>query len=332
MRTHAWWLGKCGHEWAAPINNRAGLKNGCPYCKNKKVLVGTNDLRTINPLLATEWHPILNKINPEDVFSGTKTKVWWLGICGHEWQASVASRQKMKSGCPKCASGKNVSKAEKEIFNYIQSLTTFLVDSSNRTAIRPQELDIYIPEKKLAIEFNGTYWHSAELGRCSQDYHFKKWQLCEQKNIKLIQIWEDDYNVNPSLIKEKIKSLFSPQIVLEDYTTETKDEGKIEFYSSTEIKIASFNFRMEDEVLYTSSPVLSSGYFCVDWVVLLEGYAQENNVKQVSINLDNDWSSDISYLRDKGFEICTVQPPTSRKTQKGYTVFNSGMTILSKFF
>ena len=53
-----WWLGKCGHEWQAVVSSRTKTNGtGCPYCANLKVLVGYNDLRTVVPELAKEWHP-----------------------------------------------------------------------------------------------------------------------------------------------------------------------------------------------------------------------------------------------------------------------------------
>ncbi|WP_322370341.1 zinc-ribbon domain-containing protein [Bacillus cereus] len=93
-----WWLGKCGHEWAAKVNSRSKGRN-CPYCANQKVLKGFNDLETRNPELAKEWHPIKNDVLlPCDVSSGSKKKVWWLGKCNHEWEAKIYKRGK----CPIC--------------------------------------------------------------------------------------------------------------------------------------------------------------------------------------------------------------------------------------
>lgn len=54
-----WWIGKCGHEWQATPNQR-NAGRGCPYCTNRKVLIGFNDLATIYPTIAEEWHPIKN--------------------------------------------------------------------------------------------------------------------------------------------------------------------------------------------------------------------------------------------------------------------------------
>ena len=96
-----WWLGKCGHEWQANINDRNSGRN-CPICSGKKVLVGYNDLETVNPKLAAEWHPYKNgDLTPKHVTKGSDKKVWWLGECGHEWQAVVGDRNS-GTNCPYC--------------------------------------------------------------------------------------------------------------------------------------------------------------------------------------------------------------------------------------
>lgn len=89
------------HSWKAAIQDRTS-GTGCPYCANKKVLAGFNDLATTHPDLAKEWHPSRNKgITPKMVTAGSSKKVWWLGPCGHEWCAHVYSRS-MGTGCPIC--------------------------------------------------------------------------------------------------------------------------------------------------------------------------------------------------------------------------------------
>lgn len=97
-----WWLGKCGHEWQSKVYIRTS-GHGCPYCSNIKVLPGFNDLATKNPNLAKEWHPNKNGDLKPDMFASTSNKkVWWLGVCGHEWQATINSRH-FGNGCPVCA-------------------------------------------------------------------------------------------------------------------------------------------------------------------------------------------------------------------------------------
>jgi very-short-patch-repair endonuclease len=70
-----------------------------------------------------------------------------------------------------------------------------------RNIIYPYELDIYIPEKKIAIECNGVYWHSDK--NKEKNYHYNKYSECKEKGIQLISIWEDQV-INSS---EKVESI-----------------------------------------------------------------------------------------------------------------------------
>ena len=103
-----WWLGKCGHEWQATIEKRTSGRK-CPYCSNKKTLIGYNDLATTHPELAAQWHPTKNgNLKPLEVTCGSGKKVWWLlpyddpktgKHFDFEWQAIIANRAK-GIGCP----------------------------------------------------------------------------------------------------------------------------------------------------------------------------------------------------------------------------------------
>ena len=101
-----WWIDSKGHEWKATISSRSSGR-GCPYCSGNKVLAGFNDLQTTNPDLAEEWNWARNKeLSPASVTAGSNKKVWWIGPCGHEWEATIASRSKIHSGCPYCSNNK----------------------------------------------------------------------------------------------------------------------------------------------------------------------------------------------------------------------------------
>ena len=99
------WRCARGHEWRATVNSRAGQSNGCPYCANRRVLKGFNDLKTVYPKIAAQWHPTLNgDLTPEGVLFGSHQKAWWLCAEGHVWKAEIASRTgSRKTGCPLCA-------------------------------------------------------------------------------------------------------------------------------------------------------------------------------------------------------------------------------------
>ena len=96
-----WKCGK-GHLFTAAVNNRVLHQTSCPYCSGRKVLRGFNDLETVDPALAEQWHPYRNgDLMPDEVLPGSNLKVWWKCSLGHTWAASVNNRSK-GSGCPYC--------------------------------------------------------------------------------------------------------------------------------------------------------------------------------------------------------------------------------------
>ena len=103
-----WVCPVCKGEYSAPVYSRTA-GNGCPYCAGKRVLKGFNDLQTINPKLAEEWHPTKNVLTPSEVVANSNKKYWWrCSVCGHEWQASLNHRNSGR-GCPICRGQKVLS-------------------------------------------------------------------------------------------------------------------------------------------------------------------------------------------------------------------------------
>ena len=97
-----WWKCNHGHEWQATIANR-NYGTGCPICSNKRILIGYNDLKAMNPTVASEWnHEKNGTLKPESVAPNSGRTVWWRCEQGHEWQARIAERNK-GHGCPQCA-------------------------------------------------------------------------------------------------------------------------------------------------------------------------------------------------------------------------------------
>jgi len=94
------------------------------------------------------------------------------------------------------------SKGELDIVDFIKNNHIEIIQN-NRKLIS-KELDIYVPSKYLAIEFNGTYWHGDNI-ITNKNYHYNKWKECKEKGIKLLTVWEDDWNnINK---KEILKSI-----------------------------------------------------------------------------------------------------------------------------
>ena len=94
---------------------------------------------------------------------------------------------------------------EKELVEFCRHYFTNLIEN-DKTLIAPYELDIVIPDKKIAIEFNGSYWHSAQAGK-DKNYHLNKTELCESKGYRLIHIFEWEWITKQEIIKEKLKAI-----------------------------------------------------------------------------------------------------------------------------
>ena len=100
-----WWKCALGHEWKTAVYTRTHAASGCPYCSGRLVLAGFNDLATLVPEVAAQWHPTLNgDLTPQMVTPGSKKRAWWICPEGHVWRAIIGSRAGVRRrGCPVCA-------------------------------------------------------------------------------------------------------------------------------------------------------------------------------------------------------------------------------------
>ena len=96
-----WWRCEKGHSWLAAISGRS-VGNGCPVCSGRKVLVGYNDLKTVNPALADEWDYDANELLPSQVTVSSSKHVFWKCSKGHSWKAKISARNNGGTGCPVC--------------------------------------------------------------------------------------------------------------------------------------------------------------------------------------------------------------------------------------
>lgn len=99
------------HEWKATVASRS-TGRGCPVCTSRIVIPSVNDLFTVAPHLALQWHPTKNEnLDPSSLTGETPRKAWW--ICStdsrHEWQAQIDTRAKRGMGCPICSNKRTVA-------------------------------------------------------------------------------------------------------------------------------------------------------------------------------------------------------------------------------
>lgn len=231
-----WWkCPKCGNSWFATIASQNDkIKHGCPYCSGRLIIKGKTDLLSQYPdTVKKYWDYDRNKIKPDEIASKSSQKVWWKCPVGHKWKATVANKVN-GSGCPKCNIENVNSFCEQSFYFYIKQTFPDAINSDQHIGM---ELDIYIPSKNIAIEYDGQPWHK---NKHKYELDLKKNKLCLDKGITLIRIREpklkemhnciifnrQDTESNQSLNKVIIQTLKYLKVSSIDVDT-TRDETKI---------------------------------------------------------------------------------------------------------
>ena len=94
---------------------------------------------------------------------------------------------------------------ENSVLDYIRSFYDGEVVRDSNKYINPYELDFYFPDLKLAIECNGSWWHSIEVGIYDKDYHLMKTKMCKDKSIRLVHLFESNWEN----FKLRLKQIFT---------------------------------------------------------------------------------------------------------------------------
>ena len=201
-KRNVWWLcKKCGYEWERSVRNQVVTKTGCPFCCGRALVPGVTDLATTFSEVAAEWHPTKNgNLTPKDVMAGTHQKVWWKCKKGHEWQAMIYSRTKEHQGCPKCSTAKQTSFPEQAILYYIKMFFTDAINRYKSDFLGKQELDIYVPSIKCAIEYDGEVWHRQE----KYEMEKRKYDICKKHGIELIRIREGTAKIKQGIADKQL--------------------------------------------------------------------------------------------------------------------------------
>jgi len=152
---------------------------------------------------------------------------------------------------------KPISNIEVELLNFIENNYNKEIIKNSKQIISPYELDIYLPDIKLAFEFNGLYWH-CELEK-DKNYHLNKTNLCEQQEIHLIHIYEDDWLYKQDIVKSRILNLLGKSKVIYARECEIKEQIEFKEYKIFLIKnhIQGYNIGKYNLGLYYNNELVS---------------------------------------------------------------------------
>lgn len=188
-------------------HNHINQKQGCPKCGKKFASEWRkNDYTHFLMESKERFGDIYDFPKIADEYENSHSKITIrCKQCGNEFQKIACDHlTSPHGGCLKCYANK--STGEEELGTFIVGLMgTENVLFRTRTVLPNMELDIYIPSLKIALEYNGLYWHSED--KKDKNYHLEKTEACESRGIRLIQIFEDEYLNHKDIVLSKLKHL-----------------------------------------------------------------------------------------------------------------------------
>ena len=177
---------------------------GCRVCKNEGISRRCNAGR--EGFIAKSqalYGDVYDYKNVDYVDSHTKVEIS-CKIHGAFWQTPT-NHLTGKDACAGCNHTR--SRGEAEIADFMSLFST--VVSRTRKVIKPRELDIYAPDKQLAVEYCGEYWHShgdADSEVANSMNHFNKYTECKDKGIRLITVFETEWKEHKYALKRLLRN------------------------------------------------------------------------------------------------------------------------------
>ena len=168
--------------------------------------------------LLSRWKDYVIPLFSEEEYEGMqyhqRSYKWRCVKCGLEFETESVNtgfHRELGGGylprCPHCfpiVGG--ISVIEKEVVEFVKSIYTGAILENVRDVLEERnELDIYLPDLKIAIEFDGLHWHSE--GHIDPMYHLQKTEKCESLGINLIHVFEDEWMGKQEIVKDRIKSI-----------------------------------------------------------------------------------------------------------------------------
>jgi hypothetical protein len=265
----------------------------------------------------------LELVSVDKSYQGLDAVYEWRHSCGTIYAASV--KNGIVRACPKCKLS-FVSNQERELADFVEQLTP--IDRNNRSLLG-RELDIYIPSMKLAIEYNGLYWHSTAVNS-DPARHLAKTLLAEAKGIRLVQVFEDEWLTKRAIVESRLKELLGASSKLYADDCELIDVSASEATLFLEqnhlqgsVKASARLGLMHDDKLVALIVLNKIGghawellRYCskLDTVVeggiglLLKSFSRMVNSYSIVSYVDRRWSTGIPY-EQLGFSLIRSTPP-----------------------
>jgi hypothetical protein len=262
---------------------------------------------------------------------------------GHDYTISYSLlKSRLKKHTIPCSicnpNERHISGLQIQLLNFIQDVYKGEILKSSKSIIKPYELDIYLPQLKIAFEFNGVFWH--DENHRPYNYHQYKLDLCSKKGIQLIYIWEDEWIEKNEIIKSKILDILqvSKKInISECQVLEIYDKSQVEEFlinnhihgiidSNIAIGITYHN-ELHSILLFNDNKIVRycnklNTCICDGLLYMFNFYLKNHYRSIIEIIIDRD--DDHSTLFEKIGFTCIETINSQIKKRFKYNVYDSG--------
>lgn len=245
------------------------------------------------------------------------------------------------------------SAAQKEIFDFVFNLGFVDAELNNRSALFGKELDIYIPSKRIGIEYNGNLWHSTGFNGKEPNYHLSKLKACQSAGIKLLMIFEDEYALHKDIVEHKLRHILgvnngvekigarkcSIQRINKNDAEEFLNKFHIQGFAKSTIYYGAFHLDNLVGVMTFKREIVNGNNweltrYATDYNCRCVGlgskmfkyFVRENNPESVKSFADRRWTADEKHnlYTELGFELTEALKPD-------YKYYNSKVDRYKRF-
>ena len=252
-----------------------------------------------------------------------------------------------------------VSGEEQEVINFISEIYSGEIKTSNRSILSGREIDIYLPEVNLAIEYNGLYihsykpWEERESRIKGPNYHLSKTLECNKQGIQLVHIFSDEWNYKNEIVKSILKSklglndrIYARKCSIVEVSVDEKNRflnsHHIQGEDKSGVKLgleyngnlvclmtfnkSRFNSKFDWELVRFCN---SSGLNVIGGFSKLLSYFRSNYSGSIVSYADRRYSKGDVYLKN-GFKLIRVNRPGYYYVDKNYLVRHNRMKFQKK--
>lgn len=240
------------------------------------------------------------------------------------------------------------SKEEIELLSFIKTIYQGEIQTNVRNIIPKGEIDIYLPDLNIGIEYNGLYWHS-ERSKKSKYYHLDKMKKSQTVGIRLIQIFSDEWLNKKDIVKSKLQSIissnksskiFARKCIIKEISPKDKNDFLNKYHlqgeDRSQIKLGLFYNNILSGVITFSKPRISLGgnsnqnniyelsrYATSSYIVgglskLIKYFKNNYNLSQIYSYSDNRWTDSNNNMYIKSGFIITKQSNPNYYYTKNY--------------